>query len=659
MKDLGEQIKYLDTVFLPLFGIKSIIDYETEVSTTILSEDDEFLNKINNEIDNLKRIFPAREFSLHKTNNEIKTHKQAFSFLLKCLSIANVLHNISNKRNVTHVRLISENIVLKRYIENTKMFSQNTENRQFVDKNENHDSNADQKELQVDLGKCMKYNPFQGAHTNGALLPKSIQITEEEYRESIIDKGNVVNFKVPLTTFFTNKQCISTTFLKQNIKNIRINAEIMDTASDENSTKTTNTLMNKMIGDVNYRFMVQGMTLFGGKFEFGTNLIPDNMYMPFGYLLHTSCDIQIDIPERLRDQFNNSMVLSIDVDVVRYKARVRRKLQSNYFDLKLKIKDSYGKDNILICTSGIMGLKYNRDDRSDIEKDDDGGIVLPLDAEVDDFEVGNFNCRMIKTGNDDTRYALLYTCVGKMPYDICGTDDSHTYKIDAYQIKGDDIVFYIDLLHDGDTVSDIKLMFSNNNITSARFRLLYRAASGEELEAHDLDFTSQVETDNERERTVFKIDRYHREHMLHHYKCLQTTIQVTINKDEFIQYPVNVVDVCMNKYFWAGNNRDELFSYRKKYDFVESLTVPKAIKIWRQIMRSMNMTISGHRSGWKNSNDMYFVPKEKRIRNNGVKPARVKARAKPNTKAEAYANPKAGYRGRRGRKVKKNQLIKA
>lgn len=121
MKNKLDQIKFIDKALLPIFGIKSIIDYKTEISVKTLKKDTDFLNRLNNELGGLKDNFPVREFSLNKSDGKIKTLPQAFGLLKKCLQLANVLFEINNRSNTTYLRLIPKNFILDNYIKHIEM----------------------------------------------------------------------------------------------------------------------------------------------------------------------------------------------------------------------------------------------------------------------------------------------------------------------------------------------------------------------------------------------------------------------------------------------------------------------------------------------------------------------------------------------------------
>ena len=101
MKDINEQIKFIDTKLLPLFGLKNIIDYNNYIKCELDTEEEEeqFIININNLLSEIKSIFPVKRFNLHKTDDKIKSYKQAINILKMCLEIANINYFIDKFNN--------------------------------------------------------------------------------------------------------------------------------------------------------------------------------------------------------------------------------------------------------------------------------------------------------------------------------------------------------------------------------------------------------------------------------------------------------------------------------------------------------------------------------------------------------------------------------
>lgn len=117
MKSIEDQIKFVDKVLLPFFSITSIIDYDSTFEIT--SEID--LNAFNLIISDFREIFPAKEFSLHKTKYKIETSNQALCLLKKCMDLIQLPYTIEtitkNKISFKQLRLNQTNSNLYKYIQ--------------------------------------------------------------------------------------------------------------------------------------------------------------------------------------------------------------------------------------------------------------------------------------------------------------------------------------------------------------------------------------------------------------------------------------------------------------------------------------------------------------------------------------------------------------
>jgi hypothetical protein len=117
MKSLEEQIAFVDKKILPLFGIKSIIDYD---STFEITSDIDLIS-FNTLISEFRKVFPVKEFSLHKTKYVIETSNQALCILKKCMELIQLPFTIDtlikNKMSFKQLRLIQTNVILYKYIQ--------------------------------------------------------------------------------------------------------------------------------------------------------------------------------------------------------------------------------------------------------------------------------------------------------------------------------------------------------------------------------------------------------------------------------------------------------------------------------------------------------------------------------------------------------------
>ncbi len=121
MKSLKDQIEFVDKKLLVLYGFKGITDYSHSINLTDPEETKLDLDKLNGLIEEFRKVFHAKNFSLHKTQYKILTETQAVCLLKTCLEITSIPFDVSLKKNKRVLRLISKNNILDDYINSLKM----------------------------------------------------------------------------------------------------------------------------------------------------------------------------------------------------------------------------------------------------------------------------------------------------------------------------------------------------------------------------------------------------------------------------------------------------------------------------------------------------------------------------------------------------------
>ena len=201
MKSLEQQIILLDHELLPLYGFRSIADYETIITIGILERCPNFLSLLNQALSRLIDVYPVKKFNLHKTNHQIETCTQAFNILIQCLEISEIPHTVwtelHQRKTIRYLRLSQKNKTLELYI--TKM-AEKRSNSQI----ENNIESIGKKEIvQNDLNiskrstSTITYNDILGAVSN---------FSEEEYRFPLYNRVlRSKTFILDFTDFFVNK----------------------------------------------------------------------------------------------------------------------------------------------------------------------------------------------------------------------------------------------------------------------------------------------------------------------------------------------------------------------------------------------------------------------------------------------------------------------
>lgn len=129
IKNNQKKILFIDKELLPIFGFKSIADYEHLITQKSLNKI--IIAKINELLPKITEMFPKKLFNLHKTDNKVQTTKQSFNLLKKCLTDANIPYSEWTKRvddkNINYMRLETINNVLYDYIKNMQEIQQKVE----------------------------------------------------------------------------------------------------------------------------------------------------------------------------------------------------------------------------------------------------------------------------------------------------------------------------------------------------------------------------------------------------------------------------------------------------------------------------------------------------------------------------------------------------
>ena len=212
MKHLEEQIKFIDKKLLPLYGFKNIIDYTFVLCISDLDNLELDLNKLNDLIDEFRKVFHSKNFSLHKTQYKILTKSQAICLLKTCLEITSIPFDICLKKNKKYLRLICKNNILEDYINTIKM----AENRTFNNNLEIRAEPANPK---------MTVQPFNNkSEITVQPFSNKSEITVQPFNNNLEIRAEPANPKMTVQPF-SNKSESKAEPAKQFNNNLEIRAE--------------------------------------------------------------------------------------------------------------------------------------------------------------------------------------------------------------------------------------------------------------------------------------------------------------------------------------------------------------------------------------------------------------------------------------------------
>lgn len=354
MKSLEEQIKFIDTVLLPLFGITNVVDFTGFIDTSKLNID---LNKLNENLQEFRKVFPVKNFNLHKTNYQIISQDQAFNVLKKCLDITNVQYEL----NKSGLRLIPVNNILKRYIKNTyKMSSERTKEKTVIEHDEIEESIVGSKFSGIkyqftndDLIKNIKkehtysfqIQPFyymdDKAKINYQLLKSKQEnyIIDEDTLEDISHFFNKKSLKIDLFSFYLGNKNIKS--FKCTFKSKKINGIEP---------------ISKQYLDLIFSKTCYGFSVFdnGDKFVNGGELLPPNVIL-LNSLNRFSNNYLIIYDNPKIALILDFLICDIDIVYVDFYKEFEDNLKNARINQLIEIRNSF---NILTTESDKFSLKH-------------------------------------------------------------------------------------------------------------------------------------------------------------------------------------------------------------------------------------------------------------------------------------------------------------
>ena len=112
--DIYGQIQFIDSI-LPIYGIKNIIDYDTEIDCNSLKNTENFLEEINKFIPEIKNKFKTSSIGL----KNVDSYSYSISLLKHLCRQARVLFDLTKYKNKITFALSPDNTYLKKYIDVT------------------------------------------------------------------------------------------------------------------------------------------------------------------------------------------------------------------------------------------------------------------------------------------------------------------------------------------------------------------------------------------------------------------------------------------------------------------------------------------------------------------------------------------------------------
>lgn len=103
-----------------LVGFKNLKDFNTILTYSVISNDENILKNVNATMNDFKKIFELQKFDLARLNYQFKTFEQFFGFFKKLLSYLDILYDVyKNSKGDVLIRLKQQNLIYKKYIDMT------------------------------------------------------------------------------------------------------------------------------------------------------------------------------------------------------------------------------------------------------------------------------------------------------------------------------------------------------------------------------------------------------------------------------------------------------------------------------------------------------------------------------------------------------------
>jgi hypothetical protein len=475
---LQKRILFIDKELLPIYGFKSIMDYESVITQKSLNKKSvEHINKI---LSVITQIFPKNLFNLHKTDGKIQTTKQTFNLLKKCLTSANVPFCEWTKRvddkNINYLRLQEVNNILYKYIQKMQEIQQLPTEQICIPKVQTESQTVDtiptKKLLSSELYKLAKKSKnIKFAITNFGLCDGVIRISSDMLHMESIGCIKSLSFK----------------FVPKKIHDANIFDE---TLSDKITTRPVS---------VKLEFTQANIELIHHKnYTLGTNVLPENTVLPICWLdkfrtLYFMITPDPDIANHLKDYVLHINMIETNV----FKKQFKEYLNGKCSFIIDTIGDNYGfyyKDNQIIP----LHKKVIHDETPQSEKSDkiivkchvtNNNETKTYQEDVTKMNIGNTDdlyCTIKKIGTrcehqvlsvhniigDPCRLGCAHTfqCANEYETYHHEINDRDTFEPRIYVKNGNYIQMCYDVMRIGDTCTGLVFCFAHE-IEGIKFEL--------------------------------------------------------------------------------------------------------------------------------------------------------------------------------------------
>ncbi len=321
MKNLRDQIEFIDKKLIVLYGFKDITDYSHSINITDVETIKIDLMKINELIPEFRNVFQAKNFNLHKTNYKIETETQAICLLRTSLEVTSIPFDISLKKNKRILRLISKNNILDDYINELKTKKMSdirtlSENTKILDLTEASQSLGNKEEkAQIEDSTQILIKADKGY--------KQIEDITKDMLNEAIESTFQYNFSVQLNKEFlntiqSNKSIVGVDISTYGISGKSVKNCIVSIKSKmvDNKPLISQEVLNEILSDLTYKIYIGYQEIYENKFVNNKDIIISDIIiidkcLTYHKVILGLCNINkiMDYLDMLEIEFNITYVI--------------------------------------------------------------------------------------------------------------------------------------------------------------------------------------------------------------------------------------------------------------------------------------------------------------------------------------------------------------
>ena len=388
VKYIEDQIKILDDKILPILKLTGIDDYKTKIFANKITKD--MVKETNKILDDIKKVFPVKDFNLHKTDGVIRDENHLFNFLKTCFTIAVIPFELKNDQKFgKYLRLISQNNFLTEHVYRKQMseirgktiispwlpstieVGEKVLDEKVLDENVPSISvvtNDGKKLVEKEAGEYMKkyfkndYDYYKNNLEDKNIFSDISNLDAHSKKEIIFINNNNINDLIKSKNTIKTKICLCDTYINS-IGSI-ITIELNISKIGVNKYNYTDLYLNIITPiDIDIYKYIEGslrLNIGGNIFRFykikkNINLLKDIVIILGELLIWHEIKIEIDIypPNPLLMDLLKLSYIELTFETVKLNILIN---QNNYYEIQ------YGNFNSLKFLSGMlsMGLDFDK-----------------------------------------------------------------------------------------------------------------------------------------------------------------------------------------------------------------------------------------------------------------------------------------------------------